>query len=49
MSMISLVGGELARLEERTELGGAAKEFKSTRISEESDPGVFGKRGEDGA
>lgn len=48
-SMIpSLVGGELAvRPEERTELGGTAKEFESTRISEESDPGVWVITGED--
>jgi hypothetical protein len=43
----SLVGGELARLDERTELGGTAEGL--TRISEESDPGVLGNPGEDDA
>lgn len=45
-SIIWLDGGELAHLEERTELGGT-KEVKSSRISEESDPGVLGNKGDD--
>lgn len=42
---MSLDGGELARLEEMTELGGTAE----VKFTEESDPGVLGKTGEDDA
>jgi hypothetical protein len=41
-NIMSLISGELAHQEERTELGGTP-EVKSTWISEESDPGGLGK------